>query len=253
MRCVCVWLGAVWVETGCVDERIGFGLYQSCANRGSVGRVSVFGLQWCRFEEDRTRVWSGEVGSCYVCVICDSGFFCICQVQVSVYCAWRIPAHLRRTQCSILLLLIDICFLPCICLWHISQIQTCLCLVVGPGFVSTSPAFMRSSASHPAGHQACPQNCKSTPIAGAGGFDTICRAVPNRCHSTTACRLCRLESHHHHVLLLLFKQPFLRTPCCCCCRPTPPSNNGGGVQQPYLRTPAHGIPPSNRHPDPLVD
>ena len=26
-------------------ERIGFGLYQSCRNRGSVGRV--FGLRWC--------------------------------------------------------------------------------------------------------------------------------------------------------------------------------------------------------------
>ena len=26
-----------------------------------------------------------------------------------------------------------------------------LCVVVGPGFVWTSPAFMRSSASHPAG------------------------------------------------------------------------------------------------------
>ena len=25
-----------------MDERIGFGLYQSCENRGSVGRVSVF-------------------------------------------------------------------------------------------------------------------------------------------------------------------------------------------------------------------
>ena len=38
-----------------------------------------------------------------------------------------------------------------ICLWQISQIQTCLREVVGPGLVSTSPAFMRSSASHPAG------------------------------------------------------------------------------------------------------
>ena len=31
-------------------------------------------------------------------------------------------------------------FLPCICLWQISPIQTCLCVVVGPGFFSTSPA-----------------------------------------------------------------------------------------------------------------
>ena len=34
---------------------------------------------------------------------------------------------------------------------NISQIQNCLCVFVGPGFVSTSPAFMRSSASHPVG------------------------------------------------------------------------------------------------------
>ena len=39
------------------------------------------------------------------------------KVQVSVYCARRIPANLRCTQCSILLHLIDICFLTCICLW----------------------------------------------------------------------------------------------------------------------------------------
>ena len=76
---------------------------------------------------------------------------CRWQVQVSVYCAWRIPAHLRYTQCSILLHLMDICFLTCICLWQISQIQTFLFKVVGPGLVSTSPAFVSSSASHPAG------------------------------------------------------------------------------------------------------
>ena len=62
---------------------------------------------------------------------------CRWQVQVSVYCAWRIPAHLRCTQCSILLHLMDICFLTCICLWQISQIQTFLFKVVGPGLVST--------------------------------------------------------------------------------------------------------------------
>ena len=76
---------------------------------------------------------------------------CRWQVQVSVYCAWRIPAHLRCTQCSILLHLMDICFLTCICLWQISQIQTFLFKFVGPGLVSTSPAFVSSSASHPAG------------------------------------------------------------------------------------------------------
>ena len=28
-------------------ERFGFGLYQSCGNRGSVVRVSLFWLWWC--------------------------------------------------------------------------------------------------------------------------------------------------------------------------------------------------------------
>ena len=90
---------------------------------------------------------SGGVGWCYVCV--SMFFLCRWQVHVSVYCARWIPAHLRCTQCSILLHLIDICFLMCICLWQISLIQTRLPVVVRPGFVSTSSAFMRSSASHP--------------------------------------------------------------------------------------------------------
>ena len=62
----------------------------------------------------------------------------------------QVPAHLRYTQWSIMLHIIDNCFLSCYCLWQISQIQTCLCVVMGPGFVSTSPVFVRSSARHPA-------------------------------------------------------------------------------------------------------
>ena len=34
---------------GLVDEMIGFGCYQPCGNRGSVGRVSVFWLRCCRW------------------------------------------------------------------------------------------------------------------------------------------------------------------------------------------------------------
>ena len=30
-------------------ERIGFGIYKSCGNRGSVERASVFWLWWCRW------------------------------------------------------------------------------------------------------------------------------------------------------------------------------------------------------------
>ena len=58
-----------------MDERIGFGVYQSCENRGGVGRVSVFGLQWCRWRVGRgLGPGSGGVGWCYVCVSCESGF-----------------------------------------------------------------------------------------------------------------------------------------------------------------------------------
>ena len=66
--CVCVWLGAVWV-----DERIGFGLYQSSGDRGSIGHVSV--LRWCRWGVGRgLGQGSGAVWWCYVCVRCESGF-----------------------------------------------------------------------------------------------------------------------------------------------------------------------------------
>ena len=41
---------------------------------------------------------------------------CRWQVQVSVYGVWHVHVHLRCTQCSILLHLMDICFLTCICL-----------------------------------------------------------------------------------------------------------------------------------------
>ena len=119
-----------------MGEKIGFGLYQSCWNR-SVRRVSVWVvvvLGGC---------WGGVM---FVCVV-SLDFLCLCQVQVSVYYARRIPAHIRCTQCSILLHLIDICFLTCICMWQISQIQTFLgVVVVGSGVVSTLP-FVRSSSS----------------------------------------------------------------------------------------------------------
>ena len=59
-----------------VDERIGFGLYQSCGDRGSVGRVSVWlrWCGWCRWGVGRgLGPESGAVGWCYVCVRCESG------------------------------------------------------------------------------------------------------------------------------------------------------------------------------------
>ena len=100
-------------------------------------------------------------------------------MEVSVYCARRIPAHLRYTQCSILLPLIDICFLSGICLWQISLNQTCLCVVVGPGFFSTSLTSMRSSASHPAGlHDRLAPKMVNHPVPFAQQFVTAVASLP---------------------------------------------------------------------------
>ena len=160
-----------------MDERIGFGLYQSCVDMGCVEHVSVFWLRWCRWGVGSGKgAWTrvGSVGVVLnVCVGLDS--LCRWQVQVYMYCAWRIPAHLKCTQRSILLNLMDICFLT-ICLWQISQIQTWLFKVVGPGLVSTSPAFGSRSASHPAGQHA-QKRYIGPPLLGTGRFDTICTAA----------------------------------------------------------------------------
>ena len=55
------------------------------------------------------------------------------------------------------------------------QIQTCFCVVVTPGYISTSPAVMRSSASHPAGlhGRLSHKTVNRTPITEGGSFDTI--------------------------------------------------------------------------------
>ena len=68
----CGWRGD-WMR---LDERIGFGLYQSCEDKGSVGHVSVFWLRWCgwcRWGVGRGP-GSGAVGWRHVCVRCESGF-----------------------------------------------------------------------------------------------------------------------------------------------------------------------------------
>ena len=61
-----------------MDERIGFGLYQSSGDMKSVGLVSVFWLWWCgwcRWGAGRGPGQGlGAAGLCYVCVWCESGF-----------------------------------------------------------------------------------------------------------------------------------------------------------------------------------
>ena len=134
----------------------------------------------------------GLEGWCYVCVSCESGISVymagsgICVLYLADTCASEV------TQCSILLHLMDIHLLTCICLLQISQIQTRLFNVVGPGLVSTLPSFVRSSASHPGGPHGQLAK-KKVPSTGVGRFDTICTAVCDHSDRSTACRLCHLE------------------------------------------------------------
>ena len=73
-----------------MDERIEFGLYQSCGDMGSVGRVSVFLLRWCGW-----CMWgvgrgfgpgARVVALCYVCVRCESGLSVMAGPGICVLC-----------------------------------------------------------------------------------------------------------------------------------------------------------------------
>ena len=99
-----------------------------CSGSGGVGGV---GGEWVGGLDQGRERWGSVMSMGGV----SPDSLCRWQVQVSVYCDWRIPAHPRRIQCSIPLHLMDIYFLTCICLWQISQIQTFLFKVIGPGLV----------------------------------------------------------------------------------------------------------------------
>ena len=142
-----------------MDERIGSLFYQSCGNRGNVGRVSVFGLRWCRWEVGRGLYHGleGRGGVVYVQVVSPDNL-CIWQVQVSVYC--------HRRLCVV-------------CVW------TCLDITR-----FCEEQRLPSSAS---AWPACPKNGKSSTIVGGERFDIICTAVCQCRDSSIACMLCRLE------------------------------------------------------------
>ena len=100
----------------------------------------------------------------------------------------------------------DICFQTCICLWQISQIQTCLrvVLVVGPVLVLTLSAFMNSIASHPSGpHGRLYQKMViRPPLLGREGSTQFAQGFPDRCANSTACRLCCLLPRSVQLSLL---------------------------------------------------
>ena len=112
--------------------------------------------------------------------------------------------------------LIDICFIPCICSWQISQIQTCLCVVVGPGFVSKSPAFMRSSHSTGPHHRLSPpkKTVNRGPLLRECGFDTICTAAcQNPCDSSTI-GCCVVLSLYFNVDVVVYPLPVRSSQLC---------------------------------------
>ena len=85
----CGWRGGEWIRglglgftnpvgtEGVLDVCLGFGC----------GGVGVVGVEWVGGLDQGLEGW------CYVCVSLDS--LCRWQVQVSVYCAWRITAQLK--------------------------------------------------------------------------------------------------------------------------------------------------------------
>ena len=77
-----------------------------------------------------------------------------------------------NAECCGLLHLVDV--LVCIVLLQLSQIQTSV--FVGPGLVSTSPAFVRSRANHIAGSCGClaQKSVNRVPIAGTGVVNAVC-------------------------------------------------------------------------------
>ena len=113
------------------------------------------------------------------------------QVQVSVYYARHITADFMCTQCSILLHHIDICFIPCICLWQISQIQTCL-HVVCLTWIRLDIARFYEEQCQPCSGSAWVAFPKTVNRSRRGRHN-LHGALADRCDRSTACRLRRVE------------------------------------------------------------
>ena len=99
--CMCLAQGCVGGEEGEWMRGLGLG----CTNYVGTGRVldvclcfgcGCVGGKWVGGLDQGLEGWGGVMSVCVV----SQDYLCIWQVQVSVYCAWRIPTHLRCTQCS---------------------------------------------------------------------------------------------------------------------------------------------------------
>ena len=133
-----------------------------CLGCGGVGGV---GGDWVGGLYHGLGGWGGVMSVCVVSL----DYLCRWQVQVSVYCARRIPAHLRRTQCSILLHLIDICL-------YLSVAD-----IANPDLLACGSRTWISFdiASHPARphNRFAQKTVIGPPLLGAGGVDTICTGI----------------------------------------------------------------------------
>ena len=75
VTCVCVWLGAVWVERGGESMReLDFGFTNHVGTGGVLGMCLCFGCGGVGGVGGELGPGSGAVGCCYVCVRCESGF-----------------------------------------------------------------------------------------------------------------------------------------------------------------------------------
>ena len=111
---------------------------------------------------------------------------CRLQVEVSVYCAMRIPAHLRCTVLHPVAPYRYLLHTVYLFMADIANPDLFVCVVVGPGFLSTT-------ASSGSAWSACQKTVNRAPLLGTGGFDTICTSACNRPDIPTPCMMCRLE------------------------------------------------------------
>ena len=96
MKCVCVWLGAAWVETGLVDNGLGLGFTTPVRTKGMLdvclflgcGGVDGVDGEWVG---DWTMVWRGVVVLC----LCEMLVWIICVDGRSRYLCFVLGGYLR--------------------------------------------------------------------------------------------------------------------------------------------------------------
>ena len=91
--CMCLARGYMGGEGG--EWMRGFGLNQSCQNRGSVGCVSVFGLRWCGWCRSGVGRGLGPGSGGVVLCLCEMWIWIICVDGRSRYMCIVLGGYLR--------------------------------------------------------------------------------------------------------------------------------------------------------------